>query len=279
MLRFLRSGKVKDLYDAGDGRILVVFTDRLSAFDVLLADEVPHKGEVLCRLSAHGFSNCMERCIATHMLDIPDPEKMLVRKLDVVPVEVIGRNYVYGSYWKRHREGLVKLPKGTEPILAAKLTEPVIEFTTKFELKDRPVEEREILDKGWLTVEELDHVKRVALIINELMLKDCERAGFILADFKLEFGKDVENRIYLIDEVETPDTCRFWDAYQYRLGRHQESFDKQVVRDYLERVHGWDKAQPKPGTKLTQRLLPDEVIKETSERYIQAFERLTSRAF
>jgi len=277
--RFVRSGKVKDIYDAGNGRLLFVYTDRLSSHDVMLADTIPHKGQVLCRLSAYCFANCEDRGIETHMIEVLDTNRMLVKKLFLIPIEVIGRNYLYGSYWKRYQQGEAQLPEGTDPILAARLAEPVVEFTTKFEAKDEPLTEQEIVSRGWLGTREIAQVKKITLELNELMLKDAERARFILADFKLEFGIDEKGKIVLADEAETPDTCRFWDASKYKPNKVQESFDKQIVRDYLEKVKGWDKNQPKPGTKLTKPILPEEIVQKTSQRYIQAYERLTRRKF
>jgi len=277
--RFLRSGKVKDIYDAGNGKLLFVYTDRLSSHDVMLADRVPYKGQVLCRLSAHCFSNCEDYGVETHMIEVLDPNKMLVKKLFLIPIEVIGRNYLYGSYWKRYQSGEVQLPKETDPVLAARLTESVVEFTTKFEAKDEPLTEQEIVSRGWLGTREIAQIKKITLKLNELMLKDAERAGFILADFKLEFGIDEEGKIILADEAETPDSCRFWDASKYQPNKVQESFDKQIVRDYLEKVKGWDKNQPTPGTQLTKPILPEEIIRKTSQRYIEAYERLTRRKF
>ena len=277
--RFLRSGKVKDIYDASKEELLFVFTDRLSSHDVMLADKIPHKGQVLCRLSAHCFANCEDNGIETHMIDVPAPNRMLVKKLFLIPIEVIGRNYVYGSYWKRYQRGEVQLPEGTDRVLAAKLSEPLIEFTTKFEAKDKPLTEQEVISRGWLGAPEIDQIKKITLQLNELMLKDAEKAGFILADFKLEFGIDEKGKIILADEAETPDGCRFWDASKYQPNKIQESFDKQIVRDYLEKVKGWDKNQPAPGTKLTKPILPKEIINKTSQRYIQAYERLTGRKF
>ncbi|UCE29569.1 MAG: phosphoribosylaminoimidazolesuccinocarboxamide synthase, partial [Candidatus Bathyarchaeota archaeon] len=188
--RFLRSGKVKDIYDAGEDRLLFIYTDRLSSHDVMLADTVPHKGDVLCRLAAHCFANCEVSNIETHFIDVPAPGKMLVKRLFLIPIEVIGRNYIYGSYWKRFQRSEVKLPKGTAPILAAKLSEPVIEFTTKLEAKDRLISEQDIVSYGWLKPDEISQIKEVTLKLNELMLKDSEKAELILADFKVEFGKD-----------------------------------------------------------------------------------------
>ncbi|MDH5266668.1 MAG: phosphoribosylaminoimidazolesuccinocarboxamide synthase [Candidatus Bathyarchaeota archaeon] len=275
----MRSGKVKDIYDAGEGKLLFVYTDRLSSHDVMLADKVPHKGEVLCRLSAYCFTNCNVSGIETHLIDVPEPDKMLVKKLFLIPIEVIGRNYLYGSYWKRFQRGEVKLPEGTDPALAAKLSEPVVEFTTKLEAKDRLITEQNIISYGWLKPEEIAQVKEITLKLNEMMLKDSKKAGIILADFKVEFGKDETEKIILIDEAETPDSCRFWDASKYQPGKIQESFDKQIVRDYLERMKGWDKKPPKAGTKLARPILPDKIIQKTSQRYIEAFERLTGRKF
>jgi len=213
------------------------------------------------------------------MMEIPDPNKMIVKKLSIIPIEVIGRNYAYGSYWKRYKRGEVQLPDGTDPVLAARLSESVIEFTTKFEAKDSPITERQIISNGWLEADEISQIKEVTLKLNDLMLKDVNRGGFILSDFKLEFGKDDEGNIILADEAETPDTCRFWDASTYQPGKVQDSFDKQIVRDYLEKVKGWDKDQPAPGTRLTERILPDKIIRKTSRRYIEAYERLTGRRF
>jgi phosphoribosylaminoimidazole-succinocarboxamide synthase len=277
--RFLRSGKVKDIYDAGNGKLLFVYTNRLSSHDVMLADRIPHKGQVLCRLSAYCFANCENHGVETHMIEVLDSNRMLVKKLFLIPIEVIGRNYVYGSYWKRYQRSEVQLPEGTDPVLAARLTEPLVEFTTKFEAKDKPLTEQEIVSRGWLGTREIAQIKKITLELNELMLKDAERAGFILADFKLEFGVDEEGKIILADEAETPDTCRFWDARKYQPNKVQESFDKQIVRDYLEKVKGWDKNQPKPGTKLTKPILPKEIIRKTSQRYVRAYERLTRRKF
>ena len=277
--RFLRSGKVKDIYEAGKRKLLFVYTDRLSSHDVMLDDKIPNKGQVLCRLSAHCFTNCEDLGIKTHMIEVLDPNKMLVKKLFLIPVEVIGRNYLYGSYWKRYQRGEVQLPEGTDPVLAARLAEPVVEFTTKFEAKDKPLTEQKIVSSGWLGIREIAQIKKIALKLDALMLKDVDRAGFILADFKLEFGIDEEGKIILADEAETPDTCRFWDASKYQPNKVQESFDKQIVRDYLEKVKGWDKNQPTPGTKITKPILPKEIIQKTSQRYIQAYERLTRRKF
>ncbi|UCE29048.1 MAG: phosphoribosylaminoimidazolesuccinocarboxamide synthase, partial [Candidatus Bathyarchaeota archaeon] len=155
----------------------------------------------------------------------------------------------------------------------------VIEFTTKLEAKDRLISEQDIVSYGWLKPNEIDQIKDTTLKLNELMLEDSKKAELILADFKLEFGKDEAERIVLIDEAETPDGCRFWEKSKYQPGRAQESFDKQIVRDYLEKAKGWDKNPPKPGTKLKEPILPDKLVQKTSQRYIEAYERLTGKQF
>ncbi|MEM2905213.1 MAG: phosphoribosylaminoimidazolesuccinocarboxamide synthase [Candidatus Bathyarchaeia archaeon] len=279
MIRFLRSGKVKDLYDVGNGRLLMVFTDRLSSHDVMLADQVPHKGEVLCRLSAYCFQRLELNEVPTHLVEVPDPDLMLVQASEIIPVEVVCRNYIYGSYWKRLQQGAVRLPEGAEPRLAARLPTPIIEFTTKFEAKDRPIDEEEILVNRWLSTSELSWVKSTTEKVNRLLCGMAAKAGFLLADFKLEYARRRDGSIVLADEVGTPDGCRFWEASQYQPGRLQDSFDKQVVRDYLERVLGWDKRQPEPGSRLKEPILPEEIVTKTSERYVQAFERLTGLSF
>lgn len=279
MMRYLRSGKVKDLYDAGNARILMVFTDRLSSHDVMLADQIPHKGEVLCRLSAYCFGRFEREGIATHLVEVVDPDMMVVDSSEIIPVEVLCRNYLYGSYWKRFQQGALRLPDGTKPILAAELSRPVIEFTTKFEAKDRPVEEDEIVRNGWLSPGELSWMKGTTARANELLCGMAERAGFLVADFKLEYARRRDGQTVLADEVGTPDGCRFWDASRYAPGRLQDSWDKQVVRDYLERVVGWDKHQPEPGSKVERPILPEEIVRKTSERYVEAFQRLTGLPF
>jgi phosphoribosylaminoimidazole-succinocarboxamide synthase len=276
--RYLSSGKVKDIFEVDD-HLLFVFTDRLSSHDVVLADTIPYKGEVLCRISAHCFKRCTEKGIENHMIRTTAPNEMLVKRLSIIPIEVIGRNYLYGSYWKRFKRGEVTLPKGSRPILAAPLSELVIEFTTKFEVKDRPIEVEEILSRNWLKAEELNQILEETKRLNELISEDASRAGLLLADFKLEFGRDEEGSIFLADEAETPDSCRYWDAKTYEEGKAQDSFDKQIVRDYLERVLGWDVKQPEPGTRLKETILPEDIVKKTSQRYIEVLERLTGERF
>lgn len=277
-LRYLRSGKAKDIFELDEETLLMVFTDRISAYDVMLADKIPLKGIVMCELSAYCFERCEDMGIPTHFLSLQGRRRMVVKRLEIVPVEVIVRNYVYGSYWSRLLRGEVKLPNGARPLLAERLPEPIVEFTTKFEAHDRPITVDEVLDRGWASGSELDRIVEWSLKMNEIMGRDAERGGLILADFKLEFGR-LRGDLLLADEAETPDVCRLWDAKGYAPGRPQQDFDKQVVRDYLAERLGWPEKGPPPGSRLEQPLLPEEVVNATKLRYIEAYERLTGRRF
>lgn len=276
--RYMRSGKAKDIFELDGETLLMVFTDRISAYDIMLADKIPMKGVVMCELSAYCFEKCEDMGIPTHFMSLQNRRKMVVKRLDIIPVEVILRNYVYGSYWSRLLKGEIKLPSGFRPSLAEKLPEPIVEFTTKFEVHDRPVSIDEILDKGWVSGNELDRIVEWSLKMNSMMGGDAERGGLILADFKLEFGR-FRGGLALADEAETPDVCRFWDAKSYAPGKPQKDFDKQVVRDYLAEILGWPQKAPPPGSKLQHPVLPEEVVTATKLRYIEAYERLTGRNF
>lgn len=277
-MRYLRSGKAKDLFEVDGDRLLMVFTDRISAYDVVLADKIPLKGVVTCGLSARCFERCEDIGIPTHFLGMLDRRKMVVKKVEIIPVELIVRNYLYGSYWSRLLRGEVKLPEGARPLLAERMPEPVVEFTTKFEAHDRPITVEEMLRNGWASRAELDVMIEQSLKLNRMMEGDAKSGGLILADFKLEFGR-LGGEVVLADEAETPDVCRLWDAREYSPGRAQKDFDKQVVRDYLAQKLGWPERAPPPGSKLESPVLPEDVVLVTKSRYIEAYERLTGRRF
>jgi len=278
-MEYIRSGKVKDIYKIDNDKILFLYTDRLSSHDVVLADTIPRKGEVLCKLAKYNFENFGLNDIKHNMIEMKTPNSMIVENLTIIPVEVICRNYVYGSYWKRYKRGEVVLPENTEAIFASKIFKPLVEFTTKFEVRDRPITEEEILSNDWLSKEEIASIKKKTLKINELIMKDCERAGLLLADFKLEYGRRKNGEIILADEVGTPDTCRFWNVETYKIDTTQPSLDKQIVRDYLENEKNWATNAPEAGTKLKEKILPNEIIDKTSKKYIEVYERLTGLTF
>ncbi|VUT28030.1 MAG: Phosphoribosylaminoimidazole-succinocarboxamide synthase [Candidatus Syntrophoarchaeum sp. GoM_oil] len=221
-------GKAKDIYEV-DGDIVFVFTDRTTAFDGLKKAEFAHKGEVCCRLSAVYFKVLEDAGILTQFIELIPPDAMRVKKVEILPVEVICRNFLTGSLWKRYKEGTAKLPPGTEPVEHFPIDGGMVEFTTKFEERDRPVEIDEIIENGWLTREEIDEVTATTRKINEVLKEDLEKKGIVLADFKIEYGKDGD-RILLADEVGTPDGCRFWDLEAFKRGEYV-SLDKDVFRE------------------------------------------------
>ncbi len=273
-------GKVRDVYDAGDGTLVLESSDRLSAFDIVLADTIPHKGQVLNSVSAYHLQMAQRHGVQTHYIANADERSMLVHKLAMIPVEVIIRGYLYGSAWDRYRKGEFALPLGTEPKKGAKFSQPMVEFTTKLEASDRPVDINEILRNGWMTAEEMEYVIGTALLVHSLVEENAAKGGILLADQKLEFGRNpaLANVPVLGDEVGTPDSSRFWDAElyaeNYRAGNDQPSFDKQFVRDYLLRERGWDKQRPPAGTRLTEPLLTPEVVAQTAEKYLEAQRRI-----
>jgi phosphoribosylaminoimidazole-succinocarboxamide synthase len=275
-------GKVRDIYDIDDKHMLIVTTDRLSAFDVVLPDPIPGKGALLTAMSNFWF-NHTRHIIPNQLTDIPleqvlkDPAERkrveghatVVRKLKALPVEAIVRGYLAGSGWKEYKtSGTVcgiKLPAGLKE--ADKLPEPIFTPSTKAAVGHH--DENISLEKAAeiLGQDIAEKVKNATLAI----YKDCAQyaltRGIIIADTKVEFGLDENGTLTLIDEVLTPDSSRFWPADSYKPGANPPSFDKQYVRDYLESI-GWNKKPPAPK-------LPPEVIAKTAEKYREALTRLT----
>ena len=284
---FLRSGKVRDLYAVSDERLLLVASDRLSAFDVVLPTEIPDKGRVLTGLSRFWFARTGD-LVENHLVsvspdDIPggapgDADElrgrmMLCRRVQPLSIEVIVRGYLAGSGWKDYgRTGAVcgiPLPAGLRE--SDRLPEPLFTPSTK---ADEGHDENISLDQAADLVgrDVANRVAELAIALYRRGSEIAEPAGIILADTKFEFGTDpATGDLILIDEVLTPDSSRFWDASDYEPGRAQASYDKQYVRDYLETLD-WDKTPPGPE-------LPDEVVAGTRARYVEAFERITGASF
>jgi phosphoribosylaminoimidazole-succinocarboxamide synthase len=281
-LKLLNRGKVRDIYDIDEQHLLIVTTDRLSAFDVIMPQPIPGKGEVLTRVANFWFRR-MQHILPNHLSDIPlsdvvpdeDERRLLgdraliVRKLKPLPVEAIVRGYLIGSGWKDYQQtGTVcgiKLPEGLQ--LADRLPEAIYTPSTKAGAGEH--DENISYEKSVeLMGEEIaSKVRDYSLqIYNQAAAYALER-GIIIADTKFEFGLDDEGKLYLIDEVLTPDSSRFWPADQYRPGISPPSFDKQFVRDYLETLD-WNKTAPGPD-------LPEEIIRKTAEKYAEAEQRLT----
>jgi phosphoribosylaminoimidazole-succinocarboxamide synthase len=268
-LPIFKRGKVRDLYDL-EKRLLIVSTDRISAFDVVLPNGVPHKGEALNRLSVYWF-NQTKNVIPNHILDVVDPRMVLVKKTEPVKIEFVIRGYLYGSAWQRYREGKpiceIELPLGLRE--AEKLPEPILTPTTKAEVgHDIEMTKEGVVKKIGRDLAE--EIEETCLRIYERVSKRAEANGIIVADTKVEFGL-CDGELLLIDELFTPDSSRFWPSEKHEIGRDQFSFDKQYVRDYLNSLD-WNKQPPAPS-------LPDHVILETSKKYVEAYERLTGRRF
>lgn len=277
-----RRGKVRDVYDFGD-RLLFVASDRISAFDHILPNGIPRKGEVLTRLSQFWFSllSVPHHFLTNDVTTLPLPagadleslagRSMVVMKTEVVPVECVVRGYLAGSGWKEYRQSGtvcgISLPPGLKE--SSRLPEPIFTPATKAESgHDENISFAQMChDVG------TDLATRLRDVSLQVYSEGCAHAstkGIIIADTKFEFGLR-GNDIILIDEVMTPDSSRFWPVDQYEAGRSQASYDKQFVRDWLEQS-GWDKNSRPP-------VLPDDVVQRTSERYIEAYELLTGLPF
>ncbi|MDA3005069.1 MAG: phosphoribosylaminoimidazolesuccinocarboxamide synthase [Actinomycetota bacterium] len=277
-------GKVREVHDVGDGRLVMVTSDRISAYDVVMPTEIPGKGQVLTALSVHWFHR-MRDIVPNHLLgwrlsDMPEPFRkqeyagrvMLVQALDMLPVECVVRGYLIGSGWRDYRQtgatSGVALPAGLQQ--ADVLPQPIFTPASKAEAGDH--DENITMDDVVAAVgpDLAAEMERVSLAVYRRAAEDCERAGIILADTKFEMGT-AQGTLTLGDEVCTPDSSRFWPADTWRPGTSPPSFDKQYLRDWLDES-GWDHTPPGPE-------LPPEVVAGTRERYVEAYERITGRSF
>jgi phosphoribosylaminoimidazole-succinocarboxamide synthase len=266
------SGKVRELYALDDDRLLLVASDRISTFDVVLPTEIPDKGRVLCGLSAFWFARTGEIC-PNHLLGVrADGRSMECRRLEMLPIECVVRGYLAGSGWKDYnRTGAVcghELPAGLRE--SDRLPEPIFTPATKAEEGHDENIDLETA-AGLVGADRLAEVQETALALYRLASEHALGRGIVIADTKFEFGLDADGTLVLADEAFTPDSSRFWPADEYATGGPQPSFDKQFVRDYCESL-GWDKAAPGPE-------LPDDVVAGTRARYVEAFERLTGISF
>ena len=278
------AGKVRELYAVDDEHLLLVASDRISAFDFVLDTPVPDKGRVLTAMSVFWFE-LLGDAVDHHLVAWDDPRipaevrgrALLVRRLDMLPVEAVARGYLTGSGLIEYdRTGAVcgvVLPPGL--INAAKLPEPIFTPATKAAIGDH--DENVDFDhvRALLGDHDADRVRAATLRIFERATAHAESRGLILADTKFEFGLDAAGALVLGDEVLTPDSSRFWPLEGYQPGRNQPSFDKQYVRDWLlSPESGWDRAADVPPPPL-----PDDVLAATRDRYVEAYERITGRSF
>jgi phosphoribosylaminoimidazole-succinocarboxamide synthase len=266
------SGKVRELYELGEDRLLLVASDRISTFDVVLPTEIPDKGRVLTGLSAFWFVRTRE-LVPNHLLALrPDGRSTECRKLEMLPLECVVRGYLTGSGWKDYQStGSVcghVLEEGLRD--SDQLPQPIFTPATKAqEGHDENIDRERAAEL--VGQERFDEVERVSLDLYRFASEYAAERGILIADTKFELGLDSEGRLVLGDEAFTPDSSRFWPADEYEPGRAQPSFDKQFVRDYCETL-GWDKTAPGPD-------LPEHVVAGTRARYVEAFERLTGIGF
>jgi phosphoribosylaminoimidazole-succinocarboxamide synthase len=266
------SGKVRELYALDDERLLLVASDRISVFDVVLPTEIPDKGRVLTGLSAFWFARTREIC-PNHLLGVRDDGRSTeCRRLQMLPIEVVVRGYITGSGWKDYQAtGEVsghRLPEGL--VESQRLPEPIFTPSTKaLEGHDENITRDQAAEL--IGADRLAEVESVAIELYRFASEHAAERGIIIADTKFELGLDDSGTLVLADEAFTPDSSRFWPADEYEPGRGQPSFDKQFVRDYAETL-GWDKNYPGPE-------LPEDVVVGTRARYVEAFQRLTGIPF
>jgi phosphoribosylaminoimidazole-succinocarboxamide synthase len=278
-LSLIASGKVREIYEAPDQTLLLVASDRISTYDVVHPTPIPDKGKVLTGLSTFWFERTRE-IVPNHSVSITDgvPDEvrgraMLVRKLEMLPVECVVRGYLSGSGWKDYQQtdtvSGIELPPGLRE--SDQLPEPIFTPSTKAEVGHdeaidfdgavRLIGDRELAER----------VREVSIAVYRFAADHARERGIILADTKFELGLDADGVLTLGDEVCTPDSSRFWPADQYEPGRSQPSFDKQYVRDWASST-GWDRTPPAPA-------IPDEVVARTREKYVEAYERITDEPF
>ena len=271
-MKFLTSGKVKDVYELEDGKLLFKFSNRVSAYDVKFKDEIPKKGEVLCKFAQYWFNKLDVPC---HFEERKSDTEIVVRKLNMLPIECVVRGYFYGSLVSRWKDGKISLEDVTQTDLAAKLPSPIFDPTTK-STHDMPVNREEVISQKLVTNDEYDWLSEESIKIYEKMSRIADNAGFILADLKLEFGKE-NDTIILADSI-GPDEFRLWPKDAYKIGETQEAYDKQLLRDWLTK-NGYQKKFDDArscGEEPVAPSIPSDLVSKMTQRYVTAYERLTA---
>lgn len=270
-MKFIGSGKVKDVYDADDGTLLFKFSDRVSAYDVKFHDPIPRKGEVLTKFTEFWFNKLP---VNNHFIKSISKNEILVKKMQMIPIECVVRGYFYGSLVGRWKAGQIQIPIGSKTEIAAKLSSPLFDPTTKSE-HDEPINRQIALNRKLVTEDEYNFLESTSLQIYEQMSKIADSAGFILADLKLEFGK-LNGQITLGDSI-GPDEYRMWPKQTYSVGKIQESYDKQILRDWLT-ANGYQQKfedARKLGIEPVAPSIPQEIISKMSNRYVDSYEIIT----
>ena len=270
-MKFLTSGKVKDLYEKDENSLLFKFSDRVSAYDVKFSQDIPKKGQVLCYFAEFWFNKLD---VPNHFIKRESKNEISVKKMTMIPMECVIRGYFYGSLISRWKNGSIQLPENTDTRMAAKLTQPLFDPTTKSE-HDIPVDKSKALEMNLVSEEQYSWLEKTSVDIYIQMASVADDAGFILADLKLEFGI-LNGKIVLGDSI-GPDEYRLWPKETYDVGKIQESYDKQILRDWLT-ANGYQKQfedDRNSGKEPIAPEIPSEIIQTITQRYIIAYEKLT----
>lgn len=275
-MRLLREGKVKNIFQLENGNLLLVFSDRVSAFDIKFDQKIPNKGKVLCKFANFWFSKLD---VPSHFVGMRQENAMEVKRLSMIPYEFIVRGYYYGSMLERYTsDSDFKSLFGRNLILkkGTKLPYPIFEITTKSEERDVPVERDKVLDSGNLERGTLKEIEDISLAIYDTMAAIAKQSGFIIADVKLEFGFDEQSELTLADSI-GPDECRIWLEKDYQPGQTQGSYDKQLLRDWLIEI-GFKQEMLRlasRGESPRPPKIPEFLINQMSDRYIYVYEKIT----
>ena len=274
-MKFKHRGKVKDVYELDDENLLFHFTDRVSAYDVQMVTNIEGKGVILCKFAEFWF-NYLD--IKNHMVRLDAKDKMVVKKLSMIPLECVVRGYLYGSLFERYTttENILGLDRNLK--LGSRLSIPIFDPTTKSQIHDVPISEDQILEREILTKSELDYLRNTSIDLYNQMSKISDKSGFILADVKFEFGKDPKSDEIILADSLGPDEFRMWIKETYKPGQEQISYDKQYLRDWLTKVGFRDKVKlSKDGEKSTPPELPPSVVNELLKRYSYVYEKISKQ--
>ena len=272
-MKFVGSGKVKDLYDLEDGTILFKFSDRVSAYDVKFKEDIPKKGSVLCKFAEFWFDKLP---VPNHYVKTKSDNEIVVKKMQMLPIECVVRGYFYGSLVNRWKKQEITLPENTNTTLAAKLPTPIFDPTTKSE-HDIPINKQKALEMSLVTEQQYEWLEKTSIGIYKQMSEIADTAGFILADLKLEFGI-LDGKVTLGDSI-GPDEYRLWPKESYSVGNNQEAYDKQILRDWLTE-NGYQKQfdeSRENGQEPVPPSIPQKIIDEITNRYVISYEKLTNQ--
>ncbi len=273
-MKFIHSGKVKDVYELDEKNLLFHFTDRVSAYDVPMITNIKGKGEILCNFAEFWFNYLDSK---NHMVRLDAKDKMVVKKLRMIPLECVVRGYMYGSLYERYIAGNNSLDLAPNMKIASKLKDPIFDPTTKSKIHDQPISEDQILSEKILTNNELKHVKDLSIRLYKQMSNISNDAGFIMADVKFEFGKDPSSIEIILADSLGPDEFRMWNKDSYKVGEEQVSYDKQYLRDWLTKIGFRDKIKnaSKDGKMPIPPELPSTVVNELLKRYSYVYKKIS----